>query len=228
MWPDGKTSTSSPTADRAPVTAQAPSADTPRLERRARVMRRWRRRSRLIAGLRRLLPLAILAIALLFGGWIVFGGQLSGGAGRGAGPGSIHMTNAQFLGRDSQGGGYVLTAAEAARDNTDFQRIALIKPTLTMDSDGKKPTRLSADRGVYREDNRILLLNGHVSVRDSQGDSFLTNQAIVDTVNGAVAGKSPVVGQGPSGYIRADSYAIYDRGQRLVFQGKVHSRINSH
>ena len=31
-----------------------------------------------------------------------------------------------------------------------------------------------------------------------------------------------------TGSIRADSYAIYDRGQRLVFQGKVHSRVNAH
>ena len=36
------------------------------------------------------------------------------------------------------------------------------------------------------------------------------------------------VGQGPTGSISADSYAIYDRGQRLVFQGKVHSRLNAH
>jgi lipopolysaccharide export system protein LptC len=211
------------------VTAQAPPAEILRLERRARDMRRWRRRSLLIAALRRILPLVILAIAALFGGWVLFGGLITGGAGgHGAPPSSIHMTNARFLGRDAQGHAYVLTAAEAARDNTDFQRITLTNPTLTMDSDGPKPTRLSADRGVYREDNRILLLDGHVSVRDSQDDSFLTEQAIVDTVNGAVAGKSPVSGQGPTGSIRADSYAIYDRGQRLVFQGKVHSRVNAH
>lgn len=213
------------------MTAQAPSADglTLRLERRARDMRRWRRRSLMIAGLRRVLPAAIVVIFLLFGGWVLFGGLITGGGeGRGAGPSSIHMTNARFLGRDNDGHAYVLSALEAARDNDDLQRITLTRPALTMDSDGQKPTRLSADRGVYREDNRILLLNGHVSVRDSQDDSFLTDQAIVDTVNGAVAGKSPVVGQGPSGSIHADSYAIYDRGQRLVFQGKVHSRINPH
>jgi len=211
------------------VTAQAPPAETLRLERRARDMRRWRRRSVLIAALRRILPLLIIAIAVLFGGWVLFGGLITGGSGvHGTPPSSIHMTNARFLGRDAQGHAYVLTAIEAARDNTDFQKITLTNPTLTMDSDGQKPTRLSADRGVYREDNRILLLDGHVSVRDSQDDSFLTEQAIVDTVNGAVAGKSPVSGQGPTGSIRADSYAIYDRGQRLVFQGKVHSRVNAH
>jgi lipopolysaccharide export system protein LptC len=228
MWPAGKTSTSSPTAERAHLTAQAPPAETLRLERRARDMRRWRRRSLIIAAFRRLLPLVILGIALAFGGWVLFGGLFSGGAGRSAAPSSIHMTNARFLGRDAQGHAYVLTAIEAARDNTDFQKITLTRPALSMDSDGQKPTQLSADHGVYREDNRILLLDGHVSVRDSQGDSFVTDQAIVDTVNGAVAGKSPIVGQGPMGSIRADSYAVYDRGRRLVFQGKVHSRLNAH
>jgi lipopolysaccharide export system protein LptC len=210
------------------MTAQAPQAETLRLERRARDMRRWRRRSLIVAAFRSLLPLAILGIAVLFGGWVLFGGLFTNGGSHGPGPSSIHMTNARFLGRDAQGHAYVLTAIEAARDNVDFNKITLSQPTLAMDSDGQKPTRLSADRGVYREDNRILLLNGHVSVRDSQGDSFVTDQAIVDTVNGAVAGKSPVVGQGPTGSIRADSYAIYDRGRRLVFQGKVHSRLNAH
>jgi lipopolysaccharide export system protein LptC len=210
------------------MTAQASPAETHRLERRAREMRRWRRRSLIISAFRKLLPLVIIGIAVLFSGWVLFGGLFTSGGGRGPGPSSIHMTNARFLGRDAQGHGYVLTAIEAARDNIDFNKITLTQPTLAMDADGQKPTRLSADRGVYREDNRILLLDGHVSVRDSQGDSFITDQAIVDTVNGAVAGKSPVVGQGPTGSISADSYAIYDRGQRLVFQGKVHSRLNAH
>jgi lipopolysaccharide export system protein LptC len=210
------------------MTAEAPQAETLRLQRRARDMRRWRRRSLIVAVFRSLLPVAIVGIALLFGGWVLFGGLFTNGGARGPAPSSIHMTNARFLGRDAQGHAYVLTAIEAARDNVDFNKITLTQPTLAMDSDGQKPTQLSADRGVYREDNRILLLNGHVSVRDSQGDSFVTDQAIVDTVNGAVAGKSPVVGQGPTGSIRADSYAIYDRGRRLVFQGKVHSRLNAH
>ncbi len=211
------------------MTVQSPPAETLRLERRARDMRRWRRRSLIIGAFRRLLPVIILAIVLVFAGWVLFGGLFSsGGGGRGAGPSSIHMTNARFLGRDAQGHAYVLTSIQAARDNTDFHKITLDRPTMAMDTEGQKPTVLSADHGVYREDTRILMLDGHVSVRDSQGDAFVTDQAIVDTVNGAVAGKSPIVGQGPSGSIRADSYAIYDRGRRLVFQGKVHSRLNAH
>jgi lipopolysaccharide export system protein LptC len=213
------------------MTAQAPPMNgaAPRSERRERHLRRWRRRSALIGVLRVALPAAMVAIILLLAAWVAFGGMIASlGGQRGAGPGSIHMTNARFLGRDADGRPYVLTALEAARDNLDFQRITLQSPTLTLGADGPKAVHLTADRGVYREDNRILLLNGHVSLRDSQGDAFLTDQAIVDTLKGAVAGKSPIAGHGPAGAIRADSYAVYDRGQRLVFQGRVHSRVNPH
>lgn len=200
-----------------------------RLARRQRDMRKWRRRSRLIAAMRIALPLAIAIIAAVFAGWVIFGSATGRiGAHPNPPPGTIHMSNARFLGRDEQGRAYVITAADAARDNGDMNRITLDHPALVMDSESAHPTHLTADSGVYREDNRILMLDGHVSLKDSQGGAFTTNQAIVDTVKGAVAGRSAVDGAGPTGAIHADSYAVYDRGDRLVFQGKVHSRINTH
>jgi lipopolysaccharide export system protein LptC len=211
------------------MTAEAPEATHHRSARRERDMRRWQRRSVLIGVFRRALPGGIALIFLLFGAWLVFGGLVGRiSQPRGPGPSAIHMSNAHFLGRDNDGRAFVLTAVEAARDNADSQRITLTRPTLTLDADSPKATHLTADSGVYREDNRMLMLNGHVSLHDGQGDTFVTDQAIVDTIKGAVAGQSPITGQGPSGSISAESYAVYDHGQRLVFQGKVHSRINAH
>ena len=209
--------------------AIAPETLTNRLARRQRDMRRWQARSRLIMILRLALPMAIALIGLGFAGWVIFGGVTGRiGAQPGPGPGTIHMSNARFLGRDEQGRAYIITSASAARDNADINRITLDHPTMVMDADGPHPTRLSADRGVYREDNRILMLDGDVQLHDGQGDVFATNEAIVDTVKGAIAGRSAVNGGGPTGDFHADSYAVYDRGERLVFQGKVHSRIKAH
>jgi lipopolysaccharide export system protein LptC len=199
-----------------------------RSARRTRNMRRWRRRSAVIAVVRWALPGVILLIVAAFTGWLVFGDLLSRAAPPGAAPQSIHMTNARFLGRDEKGHAYVLAAARAERDNIDFARITLDHPSLVMDADSASPTRLTADSGVYREDNRILMLNGHVRLADETGDSFSTNEATVDTVKGAVAGRAAVISKGPSGGITADSYAVYDKGQRVVFQGEVHSRLNAH
>jgi lipopolysaccharide export system protein LptC len=191
-------------------------------------MARWRRRSRMIAGLRLALPAATAAIAAAFAAWAFFGDLATHFGDRGgAGSGAIHMTNARFLGRDEQGRAYVLTAAGAVRDNANPMRIALVGPAMTFDADGANPTHLSAESGVYHEDTRILMLDGHVTLNDAIGDRIATNQAVVDTVKGTVAGQA-VSGQGPTGGIQANSYAVYDRGQTLVFKGRVHSRLNSH
>jgi lipopolysaccharide export system protein LptC len=209
------------------VTAAAPAP--PRSVRRQRDMARWRRRSRMIAALRIGLPAVTAVIVVVFTGW-AFVGDLATRVGEdqgGAGAGSIHMTNARFLGRDEQGRAYILTAAGAARDDMNPMRIALIRPAMIFDADGANPTHMSADTGIYHEDTRILMLDGHVALNDAIGDQFATNQATVDTVKATVAGAN-IAGQGPTGGIQANTYAVLDRGQTLVFKGGVHSRLNSH
>jgi lipopolysaccharide export system protein LptC len=214
------------------MTAALPAAADPALRaaRRARELARWRQRSRVLAAIRFALPAVIAFISVVFAVWAFFGDAAShvGPAQNPASSESIHMTNARFLGRDEQGRAYVLTAAGAMRDDANPMRVELVAPAMTFDADGANPTHMSADTGIYREDTRILLLDGHVTLHDAIGDNFATNQAIVDTVKGAVAGRSAVVGQGPTGAIQADSYSVADRGQTLVFQGRVHSRLNSH
>jgi lipopolysaccharide export system protein LptC len=213
------------------VTATPPAAPParPRAVRRERDMARWRRRSRMIAVFRIGLPVVIGVIVVVFTAWAFFG-DLAVRVGvdqSDAGAGSIHMTNARFLGRDEQGRAYVLTAAGAVRDNMNPMLIALACPAMVFDADGANPTHMSADKGVYREDTRILMLDGHVTLHDAIGDQFVTDQASVDTVKGTVAGAG-VAGQGPTGGIQANTYAVLDRGQTLVFTGGVHSRLNSH
>lgn len=189
-------------------------------------MRRWRARSRVIAFFRWALPGAIGLIVLGLAGWLTVSAVIDKLS---AHPiesvGTIHMTDARFLGRDDQGLGYVITAADAVRDNYDLRKITLVRPAMTIGEGTPKAVWISADSGVYHEDNRILMLNGHVRVSNAAGESFRTQQAIVDTVKAEVAGDSPIVGQGPMGEITAESYAVYDRGEHLVFRGKVHSRL---
>jgi lipopolysaccharide export system protein LptC len=196
-----------------------------RAARRGRAMERWRRRSRLIHRFRKILPASIAAILVLLGGWVAIRGlliQLSDARDAAA---SIHMTNAHFFGRDGDGRAYVLSAREAARDDADYQRIRLRDALLALNFDSPAQTLVSADRGIYREDNRLLALSGHIHFRDPSGDDFLTQQAVVDTVNGALVGPGPVKGFGPTGTIQANSFEIFDRGQRVVFRGDVHSRL---
>lgn len=231
MSPVGKTATSSPTAKRRPVSVQAttPSIAGPRDQpppvRRRREMQRWRRRARMIHLFRRALPATIAAILMLLTGWVVIRGVLTRLTDARDGAASIHMTNARFFGRDGDGHPYVLAAGGAARDDADFQRIQLRDAMLSLNADMPVHTQISATRGVYRENDRILRLSGQVTFRDGAGDLFITEQAIVDTINGVITGPSKIRGSGPTGVIAADAFEIFDRGQRMVFRGNVHSRL---
>lgn len=205
-----------------PVFAEDPSAEA----RRRRNIERWKQRSRQIHFFRRALPTAIAVIVISLAGWILLRGFLTRLGDLRNATSTIHMTNAQFHGRDGNGRPYVLGAVEATRSDRDSQRIALARLHLTFDAGGNdQNSHISADHGVYREDDRILRLRDHVTMHDQTGNTFLTDQAIVNTVTNAVEGRDHVQGSGPMGSVSADSYNIYNKGETVVFRGHVHSQI---
>ena len=194
--------------------------------RRLRNMQRWRRRSRQIHFYRRALPTAIAVILIGLAGWVLLRGFLTRIGDLRSAISTIHMTNARFYGRDENGRPYVMGAGEATRSDKDLQRITLIKPRLSFDTGGvNQASHISADHGVYREDDRILRLRDHVEMHDQAGNTFLTDEAVVNTVNNSVEGRHQVRGTGPMGSVTADSYAVYDKGATVVFRGDVHSQI---
>jgi len=198
-------------------TATNASADAERLQ---RSVGKWRRRSHLIGGVRRLLPL--LMVAALGGlGWFIF---------REASPSApventrqlpIRMVNPVFRGQDD-GRPFVLSAREATRDGENYQRIALVAPNMVLQNKpDEPPTRVTAERGVYREDTLVLTLEGDVRYSDGVGWRFLTKNAVVDTKRNLISGDQGVEGDGPAGHVKADAYSIYNQGERVTFRGNV-------
>ena len=201
-------------------------ADLSGADRRERGMERWRARSRLIRRLRVILPGAMAAIVTLLVAWVAIGGLLARiGEAHPAGQALIHMTNARFFGRDSGGRPYVLSAQEASRDDKDLRLVTLTQPSLALDAGSDRASHISADHGLYREDDRIVRLDGHVALQNPDGDVFHTDRAIADTTKGTVVGPSPVSGMGRTGDIDARSFVVLDRGAQVVFRGEVHSRL---
>ena len=140
----------------------------------------------------------------------------------------IRMVNPHFYGRDNQGRPYTLGASEAARDEQSFQKVLLRNPSVTLDVDGPHPSNLTADTGVYQEDSRILLLKGHVRASDAKMAHFATDEAIVNTRTGAVSGPEALTSQTTQGDVKSNSFDIFDKGDRVVFKGGVHARLNQH
>ncbi|MDO8379800.1 LPS export ABC transporter periplasmic protein LptC [Phenylobacterium sp.] len=188
---------------------------------------RWRKRSRLIRRLRVILP-AIIGLILLSMAGFVIQTTIAGSKDKPQDADApIQLVNPRFLGRDDKGRAFVLTAKVAVRDPKDYQRVMLDTPMLILDEEGPRPTRISAKAGVYREDKRVLNLEGGVKLNG--GDvNFSTATSIFNTATGELEGAGEIRGAGALGEIIAKSYGVYDKGERMVFKGGVHTRVESH
>lgn len=214
--------------------AGAPVSDAPQggaplsgsSERRREQARTWRTRSERVRRWRRLLPFGIGAALVLLVAWVAGRGLISRLTAPKADDNAVvKMVNPRFYGRDLQNRAFVVAARSAERPRNNTQAITLRGPALTMDAEGPNPTSVKAARGVYHERTRKVTLDGGVVVSNQQGYRFRTERAFVDTQKGIVAGDRGVVGTGPIGTVAASSYAVTDRGQRIVFKGGVRARI---
>lgn len=188
-------------------------------------LERWRRRSRLVRVARLCTLGAIGAILLAFTASVAVNALRPAVEAARESSQPIRLINPRFVGRDSRGRGFVITANSATRDQQDYQKVYFDRPALILDEQGPDPMRISARSGVYREDTGQLHVSGGVRLAWSRA-AFDTAESKFDTKTGELIGSGPVQGSGALGEIDAKSYGVYDKGERLVFQGGVHTRLN--
>ena len=189
-------------------------------------IQRWRRRSRVIAVLRILLPGLILLILAGLAGMVAYNTFMAQPVSAGSSNEPIRLVNPRFVGRDDRGRPFVLIAASATRDPQDYQKVYLDKPALVLDEEGPDPLRITAAKGIYHEATRKLEVSGGVRLAGARG-AFDTAESLFDTHTGELVGSGPVHGLGSLGEINAKSYGVYDKGARMVFKGGVHTRLQS-
>ncbi|MDX2275126.1 MAG: LPS export ABC transporter periplasmic protein LptC [Hyphomonadaceae bacterium] len=200
------------------MTADAMQAWEPR---RASSLRAARRRSRLIAGLRRLFVAgagASFASVFVFMALFAIEGGFNRNFYSAAEP--LRMINPRFVGRSESGGPYQITAetAERSREGEPIQLVAPVYRTET-------GTVMLAPRGVYDEANQRLVFNGEVLFADRGGNRFTTPNMVVDLEQGTLVGQSGVRGMGPLGVLRADAYELREGDRALVLRGRVRGQI---
>jgi lipopolysaccharide export system protein LptC len=194
---------------------------------RREAFERWRRRSRRIRRLRIILPVIIALILASMAGFVIHATLVGAKARPADADAPIQLVNPRFVGRDKKGRAFVLTAKTATRDPKDYQRVLLDTPMLILDEEGERPVRVSAKSGVYREDAKVLNLEGGVKLNG--GDvNFATASSVFNTATGELEGTGEIQGAGALGEIIAKSYGVYDKGERMVFKGGVHTRVESH
>ena len=186
----------------------------------------WRRRSRVVRALRVILPILICLILIGLAGSVIWNTMKARPASLGSNNDPIRLVNPRFVGRDTRSRAFVLTAVTATRDLKDYQKVYLDQPSLILDGEGPDPLRITARSGVFQEDSGKLQVSGGVRLAGKNG-VFDTAQSLFDTKTGELAGGAPVHGLGALGEINAKSYGVYDQGDRMVFSGGVHTRLQS-
>jgi lipopolysaccharide export system protein LptC len=187
-------------------------------------IQRWRRRSRVIKGLRIALPGLIGLILATLAGSVALNTLAINKTSQGKASDPIRLVHPHFIGRDARGRPFILSSETATRDPQDYNRIYLDKPNLVLDEDGADPLHIVAGSGILHENTGKLEVSHGVRLSGARG-AFDTAQSVFDTKTEELVGSGPVQGLGSLGEIQAKSYGVYDKGARMVFSGGVHSRL---
>lgn len=202
--------------------AAHPAAEFSWEPKRALTLRAARRRSRLIAGLRRFFVAAagasFASVFVFMALYAVEGGFSSN---QRAAQEPLRMINPRFIGRTESGGPYQLTAETAERPQGENQPIEMIAPVYRTEAG----TIMLAPRGMYYEQAKRIVFQGDVLFSDRGGNRFTTPNMVVDLEHGALIGRGGVTGAGPLGVLQADSYELRENDRALVLRGGVRGQI---
>ncbi len=138
--------------------------------------------------------------------------------------GEVRMINPRFSGRDNAGRPYVVIADTATRRRDEPETTDLINPRLDTEP-GVDSSQVTARRGVYQANLKILNLYDHVVLTTPNGYEYETEHARFFIGTDSIEGDEPVSGTGPMGSVRSDSYKIINGGEKVIFSGNVITHI---
>lgn len=181
--------------------------------------------SRFVDLMRWLLPVIALALVAILVGWpgrdddkgnltlsfVNLGGRDE----------SLRMISPRYVGTDSHGQPFVITADAATQDEKDQDVITLdaVEADVTLE-DGRWIV-LQSPTGLYNRREETLHLGEWVNIYSDDGNQFNAADVRLDLANGLASSGKPVHGQGPIGSLDAKGFKILDGGKRTRFEGSV-------
>ncbi|MFO1187143.1 MAG: LPS export ABC transporter periplasmic protein LptC [Alphaproteobacteria bacterium] len=134
---------------------------------------------------------------------------------------TIVMESPRFIGTDKKNEPFEVVAIKARQNPDERSLIELtgVQGKLTLTS-GLGLT-VVADKGTLDTANRLLVLDGPITVTSSDGYKLTTSEARVDLQAGLLVGRRPILAVGPWGSLTASAFEA-DRDERTVeFAGRV-------
>jgi lipopolysaccharide export system protein LptC len=192
--------------------------------------RRAERHSRLVAVLRKALP--VLAVLVLAGYFVSsrlsmnVGGLTASVSGVAISGGNLRMVNPKLKGADQKNGDYIVSAEYADQDvkNPKVIKLHALKAELLSRSGGW--SRMNADRGIF--DSRIekLVMQDRITVATSSGITGELKYATLDMKSQTLRSHRPVSFQLTNGNVRANALTFQSSKHTLTFRGKVFVHLN--
>ncbi len=135
------------------------------------------------------------------------------------------LSKPRFTGVLKDGRAFLITADHAERDIKDQDLVRLTTPVLVRGYGESNPSQATAKTGVYRETEHTLLLADDVKITSDEGYTFDAPRALIDMRTGEVSGDAGIAGSGPKASTRANAYSVTDKGDRVVLNGRVRTRL---
>lgn len=128
------------------------------------------------------------------------------------------LVNPHYEGVDSNGQPFTATAIKAVQSAGDPDILFLDRPQGHAISGGRHLDG-RADKGTYRQQERFLLLEGHVQAHDEFGNHMEGSRLSVDLDNHRASTDAPVTGDGPDATIQASGLQADSVTGTLIFTG---------
>lgn len=139
----------------------------------------------------------------------------------------LRMVNPRYTGLDGRNQPYSLTADAATQVGKGTNLVELEQPKADITLKNGTWIALTADTGLFSQQQHIIQLTDNVSLFHDAGYDFHTSSAYIDMSAGTAYGQEPIEGQGPFGNIKAQGFRVIDRGERVIFTGKAKMVIYS-
>ncbi len=137
----------------------------------------------------------------------------------------LEMLSPVLTGVDDQGRPYVITAKRATADGLEPTEVTLSEISADLALEDGQPVKVVAASGVYRPAQKILTLDGGVTVTLADGHVVKLETVSLDLANGTASSDKRVEGSGPTGRIEADRLRATENGHVLRFEGGVKTVI---
>lgn len=134
--------------------------------------------------------------------------------------GDQQAVNARFTGTDVHNRPYTVTADSAVQSQKTPNTVTLAFPKADITTKAGAWIALSAESGLYHRNDKILDLNGDVTLFHDSGFEMHTASAKIEFSDNEAVGDKPVQGHGPMGTVNANGFRVIDGGKVIWFTGK--------